>query len=377
MRKIFFAISRADVIGGAQVHVITLAQIARDANYHVSIVSGHSSGDLVDWCTSLDFEYIYSPGLSNNASFLSTFNSFLYFVDLYHSFPSAIFSLHSSKVGFIARLASLFAHPRLIFTVHGWGYTNQLKTFKGLIVYLCEIIASIISLVKSQISVYVSLFDFQHRPLSFISPTSNQKVIYNSVIDRNQPTLSMPHFEMNKVLKICMIGRFTLQKDQSSLIRAMSLVDGAELFLIGDGPLLNDCVQLVDDLGINQRVHFLGRLSNADTINVLSSCDIYALISNWEGLPRSIIEALSFGLPILATDVGGCNELFVSEGDFSNGVLIPNNNPVTLSKAINFLINSPEFLRKASFLSRAHYQKKFNMQIFASHYLDLWSTLTF
>ncbi len=373
MTSIFFVISRADVIGGAQVHVVTLAQIARNNNYNVTIISGHSTGDLVDWCSSLNLSYIYLPGLSNNSSLSSSLRALLCFIDLYANNPSAIFSLHSTKVGLLCRLASLFARPKFIFTVHGWGFTNQLFSLKGALIYLFEAFASLLSLVKGGFTVYVSQFDFLNRPFSLFPCSQRHLIIYNSVIDRqcSEDTASDGLITSDQI-KICMIGRFTPQKSQSNLIRAMVDVSDAELLLIGDGPLLQYCIDLAVDLGISHKVSFLGRLSNSEATQVLSKCNIYALISNWEGLPRSIIEALSFGLPIIASDVGGCSELFTSHLGRSNGVLLSNNSPLSISKALKTFIHSSQFRSQASFLSRSHYNRYFNMNVFADKYLALW-----
>ena len=128
-----------------------------------------------------------------------------------------------------------------------------------------------------------------------------------------------------------MIGRFSSQKDHANLIRSMSFVDRAELHLIGDGPYLSSCMQLVEDLNLSSKVFFTGRLSNVDAISILSKSNIYALISNWEGLPRSSIEALSFALPIIASDVG-VKEPFIYDGTFQTELLSTITNPIHCHK---------------------------------------------
>lgn len=85
------------------------------------------------------------------------------------------------------------------------------------------------------------------------------------------------------------------------------------LTLVGDGKLRATYEQLTRDLGINDRVHFAGKLSTLeDIIKELDRADIFVLPSYQEGLPRAAIEACARALPVLGTDVGGTKELILS-----------------------------------------------------------------
>ncbi|CAM5677013.1 Mannosyl transferase OS=Lysinibacillus sphaericus OX=1421 GN=LS41612_05020 PE=4 SV=1 [Lysinibacillus sphaericus] len=78
------------------------------------------------------------------------------------------------------------------------------------------------------------------------------------------------------------------------------------LQFIGDGSLRLSLENYVKDKGLSERVTFLG--NQLDVTTLLAESQIFVLLSDWEGLPISIIEAMRAGLPIIATNVGGVNE---------------------------------------------------------------------
>ena len=88
--------------------------------------------------------------------------------------------------------------------------------------------------------------------------------------------------------------------------------------LVGVGPLQAQTKALTESLGIGSRVRFLG--AREGVCEVLRGADVYALISDWEGFPRSILEAMSVGLPVVASDVGGVSE---AVRDAETGFLVP------------------------------------------------------
>jgi glycosyltransferase involved in cell wall biosynthesis len=105
-----------------------------------------------------------------------------------------------------------------------------------------------------------------------------------------------------------MVARFEPQKDHATLIRALGgLRDLAwELDLIGDGPGMPAMQTLAAELGVGQRIRFLGQ--RMDVQRLLSEAQVAVRISNWEGLPLSILEAMRAGLPVIASEVGGIAE---------------------------------------------------------------------
>ncbi len=91
--------------------------------------------------------------------------------------------------------------------------------------------------------------------------------------------------------------------------------------IIGDGPLLEELKQQQNELQDTVHIQFMGRLSHSEIYNYYStnSIDVFVNVSESEGIPVSIMEALSFGIPVIATNVGGTSEIV----DDSVGFLIP------------------------------------------------------
>lgn len=112
---------------------------------------------------------------------------------------------------------------------------------------------------------------------------------------------------------VCMAGRFTDQKDQPTLIKAISkLPENTHLLLLGDGREMLSSVQLAKDLSISNRVHFLGY--REDVAQILKSVDIVVLSSHWEGLSLSSIEGMASGKPFVASNVEGLFEVVSGYG---------------------------------------------------------------
>jgi glycosyltransferase involved in cell wall biosynthesis len=132
------------------------------------------------------------------------------------------------------------------------------------------------------------------------------------------------------------VARLVPQKNPGLL--ALALPDGFHLLLAGDGPLRGQ-------LEGRERVHLLGVRS--DLPELLSSCDVFALASDWEGHPIALMEALAAGLPTVATRVGGVHEIV---GDA--GLLVDRGDAGALRQAILTAYRERDRLRQAA-LSRA------------------------
>lgn len=134
------------------------------------------------------------------------------------------------------------------------------------------------------------------------------------------------------------IGRMEAVKDHLMLIESgrETWLTQSKLVIVGDGPLRGEIDQLVEHLGLQDRVFLPGRQSNIS--DWCSAMDAFVLSSKWEGMPNGLLEAMQCGLPCVSTDVGGVAE--VLEGG-QNGLLAPPENPERLSKAMMALMAMP------------------------------------
>ncbi len=144
------------------------------------------------------------------------------------------------------------------------------------------------------------------------------------------------------VKKIIMVGRFNPTKDQPTAIKALKyLPDDHHLILVGDGNLRKNCENLALNLGVAERVHFLG--IRGDIPELLKSSDITLISSHSEGLSISSIECLASGRPLVTSDVNGLREL--NEGV---GLLFEDNNYKELANRIISLTRDQELYNEIS-----------------------------
>ena len=163
-------------------------------------------------------------------------------------------------------------------------------------------------------------------------------------------------------LLIVSVGRLEAQKNPVALIDAMARVPHAQLLMVGQGPLRAKL------LG-RERVHLLGVRS--DIPDILASADIFALASEWEGLPLAVLEARAAGLPVAATRVG-CIPEVVEDG--RTGFLIPSGDDDALASALRRLV-SDGYLRKQMGAAARARAKNFDVQEMISGYESLFTRL--
>lgn len=112
---------------------------------------------------------------------------------------------------------------------------------------------------------------------------------------------------------IIMVAAFRKAKDQDTLIRAISILpDAYHLLLVGDGVRIGICKQLVSELNINERVHFLGNRN--DVPQLLKASDIVVLSSHWEGFGLAAVEGMAAHKPVIASNVQGLSEIVNGSG---------------------------------------------------------------
>jgi glycosyltransferase involved in cell wall biosynthesis len=116
------------------------------------------------------------------------------------------------------------------------------------------------------------------------------------------------------------VGRLTEQKALPVALAALAEVPEAQLVLVGDGPERESLQRRVRELGLDDRVRFLGSLPRGDVLRQLAGARAAVLSSAWENLPHAAVEALSVGTPVVSTAVGGVPEV-VHDGE--NGLLVP------------------------------------------------------
>lgn len=136
-------------------------------------------------------------------------------------------------------------------------------------------------------------------------------------------------------------ARLDRQKGHRFLLEAAVRIPEATFALAGDGPDRAELEALARELGVADRVAFLGR--RHDVPRLLASCDLFVLPSLWEGLPLSVLEAMAAGVPVVATSIGGTDEV-VRDGE--TGVGVPPGDSPALAAAVRRLLGDPAEARR-------------------------------
>jgi glycosyltransferase involved in cell wall biosynthesis len=162
-------------------------------------------------------------------------------------------------------------------------------------------------------------------------------------------------------LQLGCVARLDRLKGVLDLLEAYSSLAGTfpqlDLVLAGEGDFSQQMRLRTRELGLQDRVHFLGHYTG-DIATLLASFDIYAFPSLWEGFPYSILEAMRAGCPIVATRVGGIPEAI---RDRSNGLLVGPGEPQALAAAIAELARDAELRQTLGENARLDFDRHFSL----------------
>jgi len=165
------------------------------------------------------------------------------------------------------------------------------------------------------------------------------------------------------------VGRLIKRKAFDRLILALRrLPRDVELLIIGSGPLRDELEALAREHGLEGRVRLLGRVDEGDKFRYLAASDLYVLSSHHEGFGIVLQEAMSVGLPIVATSRGGQVDLLE---DGVNALLIDSNEPKTIAEVVLRLLNE-RGLRSGMSEANRRKIKQFDSPVIASRYLNLF-----
>ncbi|MFS8101996.1 glycosyltransferase [Lentzea alba] len=164
-------------------------------------------------------------------------------------------------------------------------------------------------------------------------------------------------------------ARLEPQKRHDVLLEAWALVAGAILLLAGDGSLRADLEHRAEELGVADRVRFLG--TRCDVPDLLDAADVVVLTSDWEGMPIAILESLAAGRPVVASDVDGVREALAGGG----GVLVPRRSPSATAAALASFLFNARACASAGAAGRASVERSHDPHTFMKSYDELLRTL--
>lgn len=358
-KKILIVSTKAD-LSGAPLHVLELAKGLVENGHLVTVIFGEDGEVRRD----LEVQGISTHIIDSIKSKISIKLDIYALRDLSRLVKLLnpdIIHAHSSKAGMIARLVAWRHGIPAVFTVHGWGFGPGRKAIIAMYVRLTEFFLKPITAFYIAVSEADARLGIAHLGIA----ERNIRCIHNGMPDtsvRNKPQPGTT---------LIMVARNDFQKDYISLIKSIEHLP-VKLRCVGRDTDTDDFRKLAAK-AIGQavdKIEFLGVRS--DVANLLASSNIFVLSSRFEGLPLSIIEAMRAGLPVVASDVGGCSEL-VEEG--RNGFLVKAGDVEALQKAISAL--TADFAMQQAFgeASRALYLSRFSSDRMVSETINVYNML--
>ncbi len=363
-RKIVLITVRSD-IGGGPYHVnLLLKNLSDFYDFHIAAPLNEPYG--FNWKELVGANRFFElPFRSFN---LFTFFNLLSFIK---TNSIGIIHSHGKGAGLYSRLAKIFLPQiKVIHTFHGF-HIQKYKFISRNLYILLERLLNLLTDVFINVSFGEQNVCVQNKILN----KKKSLVIYNAISSIELPIESK--IEMRRKLelpleKFCIVSvlRFNYQKNLPLLIDIADRLNQNERFLfliIGDGEERKDVEQLILEKKIIN-VKLLGFRNNI--VEYLLASDIYLSTSLWEGLPFSLIEAAACGLPIIASDVTGNNEL-VTDG--KNGYLFELNKPDIALKKILFLESAPNLQKTMGENSLKIYKDNFQLSTMIEKMKDIYS----
>ena len=270
---------------------------------------------------------------------------------------------HSSKAGFLARLAALTAgrRQRCIFTPHGWSFWAaegaERRLYLGLERLAAHWCHSLVALSQAERAAGLA---------AGVGREEQYRVIFNGVDVERFATAPEPVPD-----RIVVVTRFAPPKRNDLLVDAFSLIrrtrPRAELHVVGDGPDRGTLERQIGELGLDGAVRLLGRRD--DIPEILSRAACFVLASDYEGCPLAVIEAMAAGVPVVATGVGGVPEL-VADGE--SGLVVPPGAAPAFAAAVETVLSDQARARQMGAAGRVIARSRLSHERMISDVLRLY-----
>lgn len=346
--RIVQIITRMDDVGGAQIHVRDIVGGLKESGHDVYMITG-GKRNMHPSIEQKGISLIFCKHLIRDLSLISDVKAVLEIRKFVKEISPDIIATHSSKAGVIGRIVGYTLRIPTVFTAHGWSYTEGVSTKKR---RLYIVIEKVMGWFSNRV-ITVSEYDKQLALKYKVLPERKMETIHNGVHGTGINVREKNH---NKHLNIIMVARFAPPKQQLYLLKVLNQMRHIEweISFAGDGPELQEAKDYVESVGLGKRVSFLG--NREDITDLLQQSDLFVLISDWEGLPLSVLEAMRCGLPIIASDVGGVKEAVVHS---ENGYLIPKSDGNELLEKLTYILMNRSLSFEMGKKSRQLYEERF------------------
>ena len=362
--KIAYVITRGDDIGGAQVHVRDLAVGLRRRGHDITVLAG-GRGKFFE---ELSARGIAHRSIRNLVMPIAPAKDVLATVEIMralHKIQPDVVATHSAKAGLLGRIAAAALGLPVTFTPHGWSIGDRISARKGKVFRRIESMASTISSRIINVCDYEVDLALQSR----VARSHKLAMVYNglpSLEDNLRADVS------KDPPRLVMVARMAEPKDHPTLFRSLAGLQHLawKLDLVGDGPLEARLRAQALQLGIADRINFLGFCD--DAASHLAAAQVFVLASRSEAFPYSILEGMRAGLPIVATRVGGIPEAVV---DGQTGLLAQPGNVEELQQQLARVIGDAALRKRLGDTSRLRFEEHFTFEKMLLNTLNVYQEI--
>lgn len=361
--RILIVITKGE-LGGAQTHVLELCRALKHQFKFLVLIGGSEKSALGSELHAIGVQAEQVKELSNSLSPIQLLQSVRHVSAKIRAWGPDAIHAHSAVAGVVGRLAGWVTNVPAVYTVHGFGFKPQVPLLRRSVVFLAE---QVLAPLTARL-ICVSEFELELAQRLYIAKR-RVRVISNGIADI--PLRASPGAEPATFI---MVARMAAPKRHDLLIQALALLRKRGITLprvvfAGGGPCLPHAQSACYNNDLDS-VEMPGDLT--DIPSRLARCQVFILLSDHEGQPISIIEAMRAGMPIIASDLPGIRSqvLHGSEG------LLTNNSPDEVADAVEMLLNNPAKRIEMGQAARQRYEREFSAENMAKHVADVYVTLT-
>ena len=331
-----------------------------------TVVQGYIDAGLFD---RVDCTYVttHRPG-SHWTKLVAALTGWMWVAVRLYTLDAPLVHIHlSSRASFwrkavVCVLARLARRPYLLH-VHGSEFADFYEE--------CSPVARrIVRAVLANATLVLALSEAWRATLERISPRARIEVLMNAV---PLPALDGPPRSADSRPNLLFFGEIARHKGVFELARAFARVagelPGLQLVYAGTGKAVAETRELTARLGLGDRAEFTGWLESERKRAALAGATIFVLPSYVEGMPMALLEAMSWGLPVIATPVGGVPEIVTDEVD---GLLVPAGDVDALAAAITRLMSDPRLRERLGRAARDTVATRFSLETAFEKLLGLY-----
>lgn len=348
-KNILFLVTKSEV-GGAQKYIKEQIDICED-QYNIYLAT-----DKEGWLTESTASKVKATFLDGRIQSRMSPGYLINLIKFIRQHNIDLVIGNSANGGLYGRIAAKVEGVSSVYVSHGWSSVYNGGRLKFLLNrierYLARISDKVICVSENDYKVAMQVIGIPDKKLALIR---------NSIFPIESPNV-LKEFASNDRFKLVSVARIAYPKRMELLSAAMKEIDFADLYLVGTGPEEQILKAYIEENNL-KNVFMLGEIKSFDKF---TDYNAFILISDSEGLPMSALEAMSTGIPLILSNVGGCKEIVVNEE------LLVENSTEDIIRAIHVLKGNYNNFKAPV---KSFFDANFNLVNSQNKYLSLYRSL--